>query len=349
MSVGSCLRRRSVIGVLVLAAALAVTVSRCDPRAPGTAAPIAAALSLPDGTRRDDVRIPCGDTQCAAWLFRPAGAVRPPVVLMAHGFAGTRDVGLPFFAAHFAHAGMAALVFDYRHFGASGGLPRQLVDPWEQLDDWRAVLAWARGQADLDGSRVALWGSSLGAGHALTIAAGDPHLAAVVAQVPLIDTCLEGEATHYGAAWGVRLLFCAWGDFIGSAYGASPLQIAAIAPAGGFGMIVDDGAHDAVARLTEPGTTYQNAVAARSAFLFDDYNPALHEAEITAPVLLIASPRDRFAPFAAAQEYAAQASNVTLEVIDADHFEVYLPPARAAAADMATAFLIRHLGLQPAP
>jgi hypothetical protein len=51
---------------------------------------------------------------------------------MGHGFAGTRDVALPFFAQRFAASGLAALVIDYRHFGASGGAPRQLIDPWEQ-------------------------------------------------------------------------------------------------------------------------------------------------------------------------------------------------------------------------
>jgi hypothetical protein len=32
----------------------------------------------------------------------------------------TRDLGLHVYAERFAAAGMAVLVFDYRHFGASG-------------------------------------------------------------------------------------------------------------------------------------------------------------------------------------------------------------------------------------
>jgi poly(3-hydroxybutyrate) depolymerase len=31
--------------------------------------------------------------KCAAWLYRPVGAVRPPVVVMAHGFGAQRDFG----------------------------------------------------------------------------------------------------------------------------------------------------------------------------------------------------------------------------------------------------------------
>jgi len=40
---------------------------------------------------------------------------------------------IDFFARRFAEAGMAALLFDYRFFGASGGEPRQRVFPRDQL------------------------------------------------------------------------------------------------------------------------------------------------------------------------------------------------------------------------
>ncbi|MDX2168141.1 MAG: alpha/beta hydrolase [Deltaproteobacteria bacterium] len=338
-------RRVAVAAMLALSVVLAFTAARCDRRTPGAAAPVAADETLADGVRRIDVRFACGDTTCAAWLFRPPGVARPPLVVMGHGFAGTRDAGLPYFAERFARAGMAALVFDYRHFGASGGLPRQVVDPWRQLDDWRAALAWGRARPDLDGGRVALWGTSLGAGHALTVAAGDAGLAAVVAQVPMIDSDQEGEATFYGPTWVARLLASAWLDMAASAYGADPIELPAIAPAGGFGMIVDDRASAAAARLAEPGTRYRNAVAARSIFLFDDYNPAPRLDAIRAPVLLIASPRDRFAPFAAVEAFAARAPGVELVRIDADHFDVYLAPVRDAAADAAVAFLRRRFGI----
>jgi dienelactone hydrolase len=338
------LNRRRLRVALALGLLLAVTIARCDRRGPGAAAPVTAPVPLAGGVSRQDVRFACGDAVCAAWLFRPAAVSRPPVVVMAHGFAGTRDVGLPYFAERFAAIGIAALVFDYRHFGASGGVPRQIVDPWRQLDDWRAGVEFARAQSDLDGNRVALWGTSLGAGHALTIAAADPTLAAVVAQVPLIDTGLDGEAASLGAGSVARLLASAWADFAASAYGADPIELAAIAPSGGVGMIVDDRAHVALTRLVSPDSSYRNAVAARSIFLFDDYNPAAQLAALRVPLLLIASPHDRFAPFAAVERLAAR-PGVELVRIDGDHFDVYLPPTRSAAADAAAAFLARHLGL----
>ena len=44
---------------------------------------------------------------------------------MAHGFSGTMDWIVPDFAARFADGGLAALIFDYRYLGDSGGEPRE--------------------------------------------------------------------------------------------------------------------------------------------------------------------------------------------------------------------------------
>ena len=67
---------------------------------------------------RTDVDFVSSGTRCAAWLYRPHGVARPPVVVMAHGFGAERTFGLPAFAGRFAAAGLAVLLFDYRGFGA---------------------------------------------------------------------------------------------------------------------------------------------------------------------------------------------------------------------------------------
>jgi hypothetical protein len=43
----------------------------------------------------------------------------------------------------FAAARLAVLLFDYRHFGESGGQPRQLIDIRQQLEDYRAAIRFA--------------------------------------------------------------------------------------------------------------------------------------------------------------------------------------------------------------
>jgi pimeloyl-ACP methyl ester carboxylesterase len=336
-------------GRWVLALGLLSALCACrEPGAPAAASSPGEPVALPDGTRRLDLRFACGDSECAGWLYLPAGAGRAPVVVMAGGFAGTRDVAQPIFAEHIARAGLAVFLFDYRGFGDSGGSPRQLVDPWRQLDDWRAALGFTRGLAQVDGHRVALFGSSLGAGHAIIIAAEDQDVRALVVQAPLVDTSAEGEATFYGVGWVARLLLTGWADLARAGLGGENILIPAIAPAGGFGMIVDDGAFAAFEKLVPPGSTYRNAVVAHSVFTFDDYDPGPRAVEIQAPILLVASRADRFAPYAAVEAFAARAPAAKLVTIEGDHFDIYASPIAETAADIEAAFLTEHL-LVPAP
>ena len=151
---------------------------------------------------RRELRFSCGDTTCAADLYLPANATeRVPCIVMGHGFTGTRDLGLASYATRFAGAGIAALVFDYRHFGTSGGEPRQLLSVPDQLADWRAAIAFARDCPELDPARIAIWGTSLSGGHVIVIAADDPAIAAVIAQVPWL-----GVATGHASPWRVTTL-----------------------------------------------------------------------------------------------------------------------------------------------
>src|SRR5256885_834878 len=133
-----------------------------------------------------DVASPSDADDCRAGLFMPA-AGRPPLVILGHGLGATREYGLEPFGQRFADAGIAALVFTYRHSGDSGGEPRQLLDIERQLGDWAAALAYARTLEGIDGQRIALWGTSFGGGHVIEAAARDGAVAAVVSQCPFTD------------------------------------------------------------------------------------------------------------------------------------------------------------------
>src|SRR5262245_58487988 len=165
-----------------------------------------------------------------------------------------------------------------------------------------------------------------------------------VAQVPQVDSSAEGEATFFGVGWALRLLASAWLDLAAGWLGRPPFEIPAIAPAGGFGMIVDDRAYAAFETLVGAQSLYRNAVAARGILTFDEWNPAESRGKIAAPLLLIASRQDRFAPFSAVESYAAATPNATLAEIEGDHFDVYASPVRERAAELAAVFLARELG-----
>lgn len=88
---------------------------------------------------------------------------------------------------HLAAAGIATLAFDYRHTGASAGMPRQRISMRRHRADVHAALDYLRARDDIDASRIGLWGTSLGAMHTLCVAADRHDLAAVVVQCPIVS------------------------------------------------------------------------------------------------------------------------------------------------------------------
>jgi fermentation-respiration switch protein FrsA (DUF1100 family) len=106
---------------------------------------------------------------------------------MAHGFSAVKEMYLDHFVEAFAQAGLASLVFDNRNFGASDGEPRQEIDPWQQVRDYRDAITYAETLPNTDGDRIGIWGSSYSGGHVLVVGAIDRRVKCVVSQVPLIS------------------------------------------------------------------------------------------------------------------------------------------------------------------
>jgi hypothetical protein len=93
---------------------------------------------------RTEIAFNAEGVELGGWLYLPERADGPaPVVVMAHGFSAVKEMYLDAFAEVFAAAGLAALVFDHRNFGTSGGEPRQEVDPWQQIRDYRHAITYA--------------------------------------------------------------------------------------------------------------------------------------------------------------------------------------------------------------
>ncbi|HET6725440.1 MAG TPA: alpha/beta fold hydrolase [Gammaproteobacteria bacterium] len=120
----------------------------------------------------------------AAWLYLPDATPPWPLVIMAHGYSATRGMVTDRFAEVFRDHGLAALLYDHRGFGASGGDVRQQINPWIQARGYRDALRFAATLDDVDSDRVALWGDSLSGEVALAVAAVDDRVAALVVQVP---------------------------------------------------------------------------------------------------------------------------------------------------------------------
>jgi uncharacterized protein len=139
-------------------------------------------------TTRMDVRIPAeGHITLAGQLYLPEGAGPHPAITMAHGFGGIKEQGLGPYAEAFCTAGFVVLRHDHRGFGESEGTPRNDINPWQQITDWRQVISFLETRHEVDADRIGIWGTSYAGGHATVLGATDRRLKAVVAQVPVTD------------------------------------------------------------------------------------------------------------------------------------------------------------------
>lgn len=110
-------------------------------------------------------------------LRMPSGNGKPPLVIFCPGTTLTKEVWLPRWADALNARGYATLNFDCRGFGGSGG-PRLRLIPQNQVVDVRNAVSWATSRDDLDGTRIALVGVSMGAAVALGAAGEDRRIKA---------------------------------------------------------------------------------------------------------------------------------------------------------------------------
>lgn len=124
--------------------------------------------------------------ELALSLRLPIQPEKAPVVILCHGFCGVQEILLPRYAEAFVQAGYAAITFDYRGFGKSGGEQGRLL-PSKQIEDICTVIDWAENHPEIDGQRIALWGTSLGACHVFAAAVERPQVKCLISQMGFAD------------------------------------------------------------------------------------------------------------------------------------------------------------------
>lgn len=177
--------------------------------------------------------------RCAAWWYPTPLAKKGPVVVLAHGLGGTREMRLDAYARKFQAAGYSAFVFDYRFNGASEGYPRYLIDISLQRQDWAAALTYIRSLPLVDPDQVGIFGTSFGGGHVLTVAADDQNIKAVISQCPftsgLASSLTVGILPSLGLAWAAAKDLI-WGAKVGDS--KSPIVGIPVAGSTGTGELL---------------------------------------------------------------------------------------------------------------
>ncbi len=288
---------------------------------------------------------------CAGNLYLPQGHSKPlPCIVFANGFSGTKDWILPAFAERFAQQGLAAFTFDYRYLGESEGEPRQLIDLESQRADLRQALQLVRSDSRIDGSRIALWGTSLGGSHAVEVASVDNSIAAVVCNMPALDSVkgsnFKAKAKAANATFAVivsttlRLMMWGLADRIKGLLGLSPYYIK-VYGAPGESIFTDPNLVDRFKKLGNSGSRWQNKVAARVLFNLPRYKYGTIE-RIKAPIFVALAANDIELNNNYVREKFA-GSGAEIREYQYDHFSMYHDQAFEDVVKDQIIFLKKHL------
>jgi pimeloyl-ACP methyl ester carboxylesterase len=290
---------------------------------------------------RHDASFAVDDGHCAAWLFVPDGVERPPLVILGHGLGATREMRLDAYAERFARAGIASLAFTYRHFGDSSGHPRQLLSIKRQLQDWEAAITYASTLDTIDPDRLAIWGSSFGGGHVMTIAARHPELRAVISQCPFTNGL--SSALALGPRSTAKVLPRVARDLLAKLRGSTPVTVPVAGPPGTAALMSAPDAAPGMHALSPPDTPWVNSACARAVLEILTYRPGRALRHVHSPILVCISETDTVAPPGPTRRAARRASRPHIHLDPAGHFGFYLDDAFARLSELQTDFLVRHL------
>lgn len=290
-----------------------------------------------------DLDVVSHGVRLSAWHYRatsdawttPAGR---PVVVMAHGFGGTKDTGLAPFAERFAAAGADVVVFDYRGFGTSDGTPRQDVDHRRHREDYRSVVAHVRRTEGIDPDRVVLWGSSYSGGHVIPLAAGDPRVAAVISQGAAMDGLAAVLEIRRYAGLGAQL------RLTGQALRGLVRRDHTVPIVGEPGSLAAITSHDGLPGYQRiAGPTFRNEMLGRGVLRIPLNRPVSSAAKVRCPLMLVVAAHDTIAPPSAVEAVGRKASaagtRVVVERFDVGHFDIYVGEAFERSVTAQVAFL----------
>jgi uncharacterized protein len=177
-------------------------------------------LVMPPTVERTGVTIWSNGVALDGDLYRPRmlnASQRAAAVVLSHGWGGDKSTGERY-AAKFAAAGIVSLCFSHSGWGASGSrvlligdqppldegneavakvrFIRELVDPVEWRQNFRAAIDYIEGEPGVDPNRIGAWGTSYGGGIAMHTAANDDRIKALAVQVAFLSGVKGALAAH---------------------------------------------------------------------------------------------------------------------------------------------------------
>ncbi len=270
---------------------------------------------------REDIDFDSNGTRCSAWLYLPSCNEKCPVIVMAHGLGGTREMRLSEYAERFASAGFACFLFDYRNFGASDGDKRQLINVRMQLEDWHNAIEYVKKDDRVNGANLLLFGTSFSGGHVIWLSAHRKDIKATIAQCPYTDTMATIKAVS--PLYILKKSPFVIADLLSCVTGYHPVMLKLSSYQGENAFMEAD---EEITRRFIGDLQYINEAPARTLLEFVKYSPGKYFSRIDNPIYVAACSKDTLCPAEKTIQLAKQASHLTYKEYDCGHFEIYLNP-----------------------
>ncbi len=294
---------------------------------------------------RREVRFLVDGAEVVGWLYLPRDAQGPvPCVVLNNGLGGTRDIVVGPYAQRFARAGMAALTYDYRHFGDSAGEPRQLYLSDLQIEDCRGAVAFARSLPELDARRIGIWGTSACGGYGLVVAAEDGEIACVCAQCASLDHGADGKLIfrQEGLGYFLRLFLHAARDKGRGRFGLSPHHIGIVGRPHTAALLTAPGVLEDCAPVFGP--RFRNELCARVMVTPHGRTAADVIGQVRCPALIQICERDPLVSLEGSLGMAARLGGpAEVKRYPIGHFEIYQGDHFERAVADQIEFFSRHL------
>ena len=277
-----------------------------------------------------------GTVRMAANLYMPPdfdNSKKYPAIVVSHPWGGVKEQTSGLYAQQLAKHGFITLAYDASHYGESGGVPRDLENPADRVQDIRSAVGYLSSLPQVDASRIGTLGVCAGGGYTLNEAQTDLRVNAV-AGVVSYDI---GDATRNGitgmpvTAADRQKLLQSVDEQLNNEVAGAPLLVQQLLPSRNTVIAsTPNFVREATEYYLTPRGAHPNAAnryVVTSPGLHMAYYPLEHMELISPrPVLLIAGSKAETLRFSQQAYDKAQQPKELMIIPGASHFDLYDKP-----------------------